>query len=153
MLGHLTANSDVYSFGVVLLEIISGRRAIDKNQPAGEHNLVEWAKPYLSNKRRVFRVMDPRLEGQYSHTRAQAVAALAMRCLDVEPKCRPGMDEVVKALEQLQEPKDTQKKGADPKGDRVRGSGLNHQASGKGGADATRKATAYPRPSASFLHA
>ncbi|KAL1330757.1 hypothetical protein AAHE18_12G133100 [Arachis hypogaea] len=64
--GHLTSKSDVYSFGVVLLEMLSGRRAIDKNRPSGEHNLVEWAKPYLSNKRRVFRVMDTRLEGQYS---------------------------------------------------------------------------------------
>ncbi|XP_019461986.1 PREDICTED: probable serine/threonine-protein kinase PBL11 isoform X2 [Lupinus angustifolius] len=154
--GHLTTKSDVYSFGVVLLEMISGRRAIDKNQPPGEHNLVEWAKPYLSNKRRVFRVMDPRLEGQYSNNRAQAAATLALQCLASEPKCRPSMDEVVKALEQLE---DTQKKSADKKEHhRVRGSGLgnsngHHPASSKGSADAPRKASAYPRPSASLLHA
>ncbi|KAG0466562.1 hypothetical protein HPP92_018142 [Vanilla planifolia] len=52
--GHLTAKSDIYSFGVVLLEMLSGRRALDKNRPSGEHNLVEWAKPYLTNKRRIF---------------------------------------------------------------------------------------------------
>jgi serine/threonine protein kinase len=147
--GHLTAKSDVYSFGVVLLEMISGRRAIDKNLPAGEHNLVEWAKPYLSNKRRVFRVMDPRLEGQYSHSKAHAAAALASQCLSVEPRVRPTMDEVVKTLEQLQEPKESQKKGSDH---RIRNSGLGHNASSKGNADATKKASAYPRPSASLLH-
>lgn len=159
-LGHLTAKSDVYSFGVVLLEMISGRRAIDKNLPSGEHNLVEWAKPYISNKRRVFRVMDPRLEGQYSHSRAQAAATLAMQCLSIEPKCRPSMDEVVKALEQLQETKETQKRGGgvdQREHHRVRGSGLgggHNIASGKGGnADAPRKPSAYPRPSASLLHA
>lgn len=141
----------MYSFGVVLLEMISGRRAIDKNQPTGEHNLVEWAKPYLSNKRRVFRVMDPRLEGQYSQNRAQAAAALAMQCFSVEPKCRPNMDEVVKALEQLQESKNMQRKGADHKQHHVRNSGPGRTNGGDGGSDAPRKASAYPRPSASLL--
>ncbi|KAG4921888.1 hypothetical protein AAZX31_18G165300 [Glycine max] len=149
--GHLTTKSDVYSFGVVLLEMISGRRAIDKNQPTGEHNLVEWAKPYLSNKRRVFRVMDPRLEGQYSQNRAQAAAALAMQCFSVEPKCRPNMDEVVKALEELQESKNMQRKGADHKQHHVRNSGPGRTNGGDGGSDAPRKASAYPRPSASLL--
>ncbi|KAE8727999.1 Protein kinase APK1B [Hibiscus syriacus] len=64
--GHLSARSDVYSFGVVLLEMLSGRRAIDKNRPSGEQKLVEWAKPYLDNKRKVFRVLDNRLEGHIS---------------------------------------------------------------------------------------
>lgn len=40
--GQLTTKSDVYSFGVVLLEIISGRRAIDVARPTGEQNLVSW---------------------------------------------------------------------------------------------------------------
>ncbi|KAL9238774.1 hypothetical protein vseg_013152 [Gypsophila vaccaria] len=101
--GHLTARSDVYSFGVVLLEMLSGRRAVDKNRPSGEHNLVEWARPYLTNKRKIFRVLDNRLEGQYSLDTAVRVSALAFRCLSTEPKFRPTMVEIVKELEQLQE--------------------------------------------------
>ncbi|KAL0340770.1 UNVERIFIED_CONTAM: Serine/threonine-protein kinase PBL27 [Sesamum radiatum] len=42
MTGQLTLKSDVYSFGVVLLEIITGRKAIDNSRAAGEHNLVAW---------------------------------------------------------------------------------------------------------------
>lgn len=42
MTGQLTLKSDVYSFGVVLLEIITGRKAIDNTRAAGEHNLVAW---------------------------------------------------------------------------------------------------------------
>ncbi|KAH9328488.1 hypothetical protein KI387_000596, partial [Taxus chinensis] len=42
MTGQLTLKSDVYSFGVVLLELITGRKAIDKCRAAGEHNLVAW---------------------------------------------------------------------------------------------------------------
>ncbi|GJM94339.1 hypothetical protein PR202_ga10978 [Eleusine coracana subsp. coracana] len=104
--GHLTAKSDVYSFGVVLLEMLSGRRALDKNRPSGEHNLVEWARPYLRSKRRIFRILDPRLGGQYSLARAQKAAALAMQCLSVDSRLRPTMDEVVTALEQLQDTKE-----------------------------------------------
>uniref|UniRef100_A0A453GWU1 Protein kinase domain-containing protein n=1 Tax=Aegilops tauschii subsp. strangulata TaxID=200361 RepID=A0A453GWU1_AEGTS len=103
--GHLTAKSDVYSFGVVLLEMLSGRRALDKNRPSGEHNLVEWARPYLTSKRRVFHILDARLGGQYSLAGAQKTAALAMRCLSGDARARPGMAEVVTALEQLQDAK------------------------------------------------
>ncbi|URE22208.1 STYKc [Musa troglodytarum] len=40
--GQLTKMSDVYSFGVVLLELITGRRAIDLNRPKREQHLVHW---------------------------------------------------------------------------------------------------------------
>ncbi|KAG6516857.1 receptor-like cytoplasmic kinase 176 [Zingiber officinale] len=106
--GHLTSRSDVYSFGVVLLELLTGRRAIDRNQPSGQHYLVEWAKPYLTSKskRSTTNMMDPRLEGQYPATGAQKTAALALQCLSMEAKDRPTMDQVVTALEQLQDAKD-----------------------------------------------
>ena len=42
MTGQLTFKSDIYSFGVVLLEIITGRKAIDNTKPAKEQNLVAW---------------------------------------------------------------------------------------------------------------
>lgn len=100
--GHLTARSDVYSFGVVLLEMLCGRRAVDKNRPAREHNLVEWAKPCLTSKRKILQVMDPRIQGQYSVGGALKLAKLAIGCLSTEPKYRPTMNEVVRALEQLQ---------------------------------------------------
>ncbi|KAJ6742161.1 hypothetical protein OIU85_016258 [Salix viminalis] len=77
--------------------------ARDKNRPPGQHNLVGWAKPYLTNKRRVFHVLDARLEGQCARSGVQKLANLALQCLATEPKFRPNMDEVVMALEQLQE--------------------------------------------------
>lgn len=40
--GQLTTKSDVYSFGVVLLELITGRRAIDTSRHTEEQNLVNW---------------------------------------------------------------------------------------------------------------
>ncbi|KAL0327192.1 UNVERIFIED_CONTAM: putative serine/threonine-protein kinase PBL3 [Sesamum angustifolium] len=61
--GRLTTKSDVYSFGVVMLELLSGRRAVDKTKVGVEQNLVEWARPYMGDKRKLFRIMDTKLEG------------------------------------------------------------------------------------------
>ncbi|CAA0830966.1 Probable receptor-like protein kinase [Striga hermonthica] len=99
--GHLTSKSDVYSFGVVLLEMITGRRSMDKNRPNGEHNLVEWARPNLVDRRRFYRLIDPRLEGHFSIKGAQKAAQLAARCLNRDSKVRPLMSEVVEALKPL----------------------------------------------------
>ncbi|KAM5556407.1 putative serine/threonine-protein kinase PBL11 [Rosa sericea] len=104
--GHLTAKCDVYGFGVVMLEMLSGRRSLDQSLPTVQQNLVDWAKPYLASKRRVLKVFDPRLKSQYSVAGALKAANLAKQCLSEEPEFRPNMTEVVKALEQLQEPED-----------------------------------------------
>ncbi|XVF09112.1 hypothetical protein REPUB_Repub07fG0063000 [Reevesia pubescens] len=98
--GRLTARCDVYSFGVVLLELLSGRRAVDKTKIGVEENLVEWAKPYLGDRRKLFRIMDTKLEGQYPQRAAYSVALLALQCIS-EAKVRPRMSEVLSTLEQL----------------------------------------------------
>ncbi|XP_042046385.1 receptor-like cytoplasmic kinase 176 [Salvia splendens] len=146
--GHLTAKSDIYSFGVVLLEIISGKKAIDKTRPSGEHNLVEWAKPYLTNKRRVLHVLDARLEGQYSLGQATKAAQLALQCLAIEARSRPNMDEVVTALKQLQDSKDASKHDRKHHQLKIRSQTNSEPKTCKSSAQETRKATAYPRPSA-----
>ncbi|KAL9377142.1 hypothetical protein Peur_031262 [Populus x canadensis] len=103
MTGHLTSKSDVYSFGVVLLEILTGRRSMDKKRPSGEQNLVTWARPYLADKRKMYQLVDPRLELNYSLKGAQKVSQLAFSCLSRDSYSRPTMDEVVKVLTPLQD--------------------------------------------------
>ncbi|KAL5572338.1 hypothetical protein UlMin_021935 [Ulmus minor] len=103
MTGHLTAMSDVYSFGVVLLELLTGRRSVDKARPSREQNLVEWARPMLNDPRKLGRIMDPRLEGQYSETGARKAAALAYQCLSHRPKHRPTISAVVQTIEPLKD--------------------------------------------------
>lgn len=104
--GHLSTKSDVYSFGVVLLEMLTGKRSMDKTRPNGEHHLAEWARPYLSDRRKILRIIDPRLEGHYSVKGAQKAGQLAFRCLSRDSKVRPSMADVVEILEQIQNLKD-----------------------------------------------
>ncbi|KAL6508477.1 putative serine/threonine-protein kinase pbl17 [Orobanche hederae] len=101
MTGHLTARSDVYGFGVVLLEMLIGRRAVDKSRPSREHNLVEWARPLLNHSKKLMRILDPRIEGQYSTKILMKVANLAYQCLSQNPKGRPVMSQVIEILEPL----------------------------------------------------
>ena len=88
---QLTDKSDVYSFGVVLLEVLTGLRALDTDRPSGQHNLVDWAKPPLADRRQLARLMDPRLEGQYSSRGAQRAAQLTLRCLAADHTNRPSI--------------------------------------------------------------
>ncbi|KAA8547587.1 hypothetical protein F0562_004016 [Nyssa sinensis] len=100
--GHLYVKSDVYGFGVVLLELLTGLRALDNKRPSGQHNLVDWAKPLLSHKRKLKSIMDARMEGQYSSKVALQAAQLTIKCLETDPKSRPSMKEVVEVLERIE---------------------------------------------------
>lgn len=99
--GHLTSKSDVWSFGVVLLEMLSGRRSMDRNRPKSEQRLVEWVRPYILDSKKIRHVMDPRLENQYSLEQAVKLASLAQQCLAKHPRSRPKMSDVVDKLQQI----------------------------------------------------
>ncbi|KAF3946269.1 hypothetical protein CMV_027449 [Castanea mollissima] len=100
--GHLYVKSDVYGFGVVLVEILTGLRALDTNRPSGKHNLVDWVKPYLSERRKLKQIMDSRLEGKYPSKAVFHISQLALKCLAAEPKHRPSMKEVLEKLERFE---------------------------------------------------
>lgn len=42
--GQITEKADVYSFGVVLVELITGRKAMDIKRPKGQQCLTEWVR-------------------------------------------------------------------------------------------------------------
>ncbi|KAM1019861.1 hypothetical protein FF1_041141 [Malus domestica] len=101
MTGQLTLKSDVYSFGVVLLEIITGRKAIDNSRAAGEHNLVTWARPLFRDRRKFWQIADPMLQGQYPVRGMYQALAVAAMCVQEHPNMRPVIADVVTALNYL----------------------------------------------------
>lgn len=46
--GQITEKADVYSFGVVLVELVTGRKAVDINRPKGQQLLTEWVSCILN---------------------------------------------------------------------------------------------------------
>ncbi|KAK7255930.1 hypothetical protein RIF29_29358 [Crotalaria pallida] len=96
--GQLTVKSDVYSFGVVLLELITGRRAIDNTRPTHEQNLVSWAYPVFKDPHRYQELADPLLEGNFPMRSLHQAVAVAAMCLNEEPSVRPLISDVVTAL-------------------------------------------------------
>ncbi|CAK9266660.1 unnamed protein product [Sphagnum jensenii] len=95
----LSVKSDVYSFGVVLLEIISGRKAIDTTLPNQKAwNLCDWVQFNLQEGN-INKILDPIVKASNPNLDAiWKVAEIAIQC--VEPKAihRPIMTKVVEEL-------------------------------------------------------
>ncbi|XP_023525839.1 probable serine/threonine-protein kinase PBL21 isoform X1 [Cucurbita pepo subsp. pepo] len=101
MSGKLTLKSDIYCFGVVLLEIITGRKAIDTTKKPGEQNLVAWSRPFIKDRRKFVQLVDPLLEGCYPVRCLHHAIAIAAMCLQEQPTFRPIISDIVVALEYL----------------------------------------------------
>ncbi|XP_040377971.1 probable serine/threonine-protein kinase PBL15 [Oryza brachyantha] len=158
MTGHLNIKSDVYSFGVVLLELLTGRRAMEHVRGKSLHadqviKIVDWTRPYLGSSRRLRCIMDQRLAGHYSVKGARAVAHLAVQCTSPQPRDRPRMAAVVEALERLQGFKDmavtvglwptnTPVAGRNAISAKIRGDVKGGGSTGGGGASRRRSASA-----------
>ncbi|MCL7045652.1 hypothetical protein MKW94_005839 [Papaver nudicaule] len=101
MTGQLTLKSDVYSFGVVLLELITGRKAIDNSKHVKEQNLVAWARPLFKDRKSFPQMVDPTLQSQYPVRGLYQALAVAAMCVQEQPTMRPLIADVVTALSYL----------------------------------------------------
>ncbi|XP_058763244.1 proline-rich receptor-like protein kinase PERK1 [Vicia villosa] len=100
--GKLTDKSDVFSYGVMLLELLTGRRPVDKNQTYMDDSLVEWARPLLMRaleENNLDSLIDPRLQNEFDPSEMTRMVACAAACTRHSAKRRPRMSQVVRALE------------------------------------------------------
>uniref|UniRef100_A0A8C3A3Y5 Protein kinase domain-containing protein n=1 Tax=Cyclopterus lumpus TaxID=8103 RepID=A0A8C3A3Y5_CYCLU len=106
--GELGTAVDVYSFGVVLMEVLTGRRALQTDRKSGEtylKDLVEEVEDSLTGSPAEAwrKQLDHRLitGGAAEPAGCMEVVALACRCLDKKRKKRPAMTEVFDKLQDI----------------------------------------------------
>ncbi|KAK2981334.1 hypothetical protein RJ640_000793 [Escallonia rubra] len=95
---NLSTKTDVFSFGVLLLEIISGRKAIDVSH--SPPSIVDWAIP-LVRRGNISSVFDLRIEPLRDGLVRKQLAVIAAKCVRSCRERRPSMKEVVDRLSQL----------------------------------------------------
>ncbi|OWM76817.1 hypothetical protein CDL15_Pgr017210 [Punica granatum] len=96
--GQVTEKADVYSFGVVLVELVTGRKAVDLNRPKGQQCLAEWARPLLEEFA-IDQLIDPRLGDRYAEHEVSCMLHAASLCIRRDPQSRPRLSQVLRILE------------------------------------------------------
>ncbi|CAM8899584.1 unnamed protein product [Rhodiola kirilowii] len=96
--GKPTTGSDVFAFGALLLEVVCGRRPIERKRSGDEMILVDWVWGKWEEGA-VLDVMDKRLRGQFDETEAIVVLKLGLMCSNDVGVGRPTMRQVVRYLE------------------------------------------------------
>ncbi|KAK7332936.1 hypothetical protein VNO80_29693 [Phaseolus coccineus] len=93
MRGIVNEKTDIYSFGVLLLEIITGRHALNHLK----ESIVSWAKP-LFQANNIKDLVDPSLGDDYDWDQMERVVLTASLCVEPFPILRPSMSQIAVLL-------------------------------------------------------
>ncbi|KAK7310826.1 hypothetical protein RJT34_08579 [Clitoria ternatea] len=106
----ITSKVDVYSYGIVVLEMISGKSAtkdvdidietVDSGVEKQSLSLVMWLREKQKNNGGVWinEILDQSVEGGYEECKMEALARVALQCVEEEKDKRPTMSQVVEML-------------------------------------------------------
>ncbi|XAR50496.1 Non-specific serine/threonine protein kinase [Bertholletia excelsa] len=96
--GKLTDKSDVYAFGIVLLELLIGRKPVEKAASDECQSILTWALPQLTDRSKLPNIVDPVIRNTMDLKHLYQVAAVAVLCVQSEPSYRPLITDVLHSL-------------------------------------------------------
>ena len=105
---RITSKVDVYSYGIVVLEMVTGKSALEihdffSSSGIEQRRLVTWVKEIINNAPTsefwVEEIADPKLEGQYDISKVEILVKVALQCVQDNMNERPSMSEVTEMLQ------------------------------------------------------
>ncbi|KAJ0962207.1 hypothetical protein J5N97_030035 [Dioscorea zingiberensis] len=97
MWGKVSKSCDVYSYGILVLELISGKKPVEKLPDGKKRDIVQWVTPFLE-KGSIEDVVDLNLCGKFEHAQLRVLLTVAMECISNKREKRPTMWQVTEAL-------------------------------------------------------
>ncbi|CAL9782691.1 unnamed protein product [Musa acuminata subsp. burmannicoides] len=99
MYGRVSNKIDVYAYGVVLLELVTGRKRIDDENPKGEESLVMWAARIIEGGGDLMDLLDPDLDANYDKDQMRRMILAASLCITRVARLRPQIDKIRSLLQ------------------------------------------------------
>lgn len=100
MWGKVSESCDVFSYGILLLELMTGRKPIERLPGGAKRTIYEWVNNTI-NKDKFKDLADRKLKGHLNWKQFENVMHLAIMCVQSEAEKRPTIREVVECLKGL----------------------------------------------------
>ncbi|KAK2999577.1 hypothetical protein RJ639_024325 [Escallonia herrerae] len=102
--GKATEKTDVFSYGVVILEVVCGRRPIERETEGQKMvNLVDWVWRLYSHGK-IAEAADERLNGEFNEEEIRKLLLVGLSCANPDEAERPSMRRVFQILNNEAEP-------------------------------------------------
>ncbi|CAF1846660.1 unnamed protein product, partial [Brassica napus] len=96
--GRATTSTDVYAFGLVILEVVCGRRLIERRQARNEEVLVDWILELWENGKIFDAVEESIVQVEQNRGEIELVLKLGVLCSHQAESIRPDMSTVMGLL-------------------------------------------------------
>ncbi|XP_071711261.1 proline-rich receptor-like protein kinase PERK3 isoform X1 [Rutidosis leptorrhynchoides] len=97
---RFSEKSDIYSFGVFLLELVSGKEAVELLSSDSNQNVAEWVQN-CQEAGTISSIIDPRLGNSFTTEGMEEYIHLIIGCVEVSSERRPAMSYVVTELDRI----------------------------------------------------